>query len=163
MHSSSNKGLVQRRRNVLSDNSSEVRGSGLSLSEQNVEVKGGMDVGEGTIRQVAEENQGRVVILSDPGDEDSGISELGGEDHPVLIEKGEGRHPPAGKGGREEKPEPLCTLIIQIIIPFFFAGFGMMLAGLLLDAVQVRKATPSAVYHLVNPHPLTPPPALVCV
>ena len=33
--------------------------------------------------------------------------------------------------------ETLHVMIIQIIIPFLFAGFGIMAAGLLLDAVQV--------------------------
>ena len=78
----------------------------------------------------------RVVILSDQGgkersngDADSGISigEVVGEEHPN------------GKVSviNADHPESLVVLIVQIIIPFFFAGFGMMAAGLLLDTVQV--------------------------
>ena len=77
----------------------------------------------------------RVIILSDHdveganGDADSGISlsEVVGEDHLVS----------AKLLGRGEKTESLLMLVVQIIIPFIFAGFGMMAAGLLLDAVQV--------------------------
>lgn len=79
----------------------------------------------------------RVVILSDRnegegnGDADSGISltEMAGEEHlgPNRL-----KHP-----SMYDKPESLLILVVQIVIPFFFAGFGMMAAGLLLDAVQV--------------------------
>lgn len=85
-----------------------------------------------------DESVERVIILSDReedtvnGDADSGISltEVVGEEHPVS-----GR---ANLLGRGEKQESLVVLVIQIVIPFFFAGFGMMAAGLLLDAVQVN-------------------------
>lgn len=36
-----------------------------------------------------------------------------------------------------DRVESLHMMIIEIVIPFFCAGFGMMAAGLLLDAVQV--------------------------
>lgn len=82
----------------------------------------------------------RVVILSDRGEEgeergngdaDSGISlsEMAGEDH---LGTGRLKHL-----SLYEKPESLLMLVVQIVIPFFFAGFGMMAAGLLLDTVQV--------------------------
>ena len=82
------------------------------------------------------EYEERVVILSDPeernGDADSGISlsEMAGEDH---LGSRRIKH-----ASMYEKPESLLTLVIQIVIPFFFAGCGMMAAGLLLDLVQVR-------------------------
>lgn len=73
----------------------------------------------------------RVVIASDRaseeanGDADSGISL--GEDQSGL----------GNKRTQVPPPESLCLLVVQIVIPFIFAGFGMMAAGLLLDAVQV--------------------------
>ena len=74
----------------------------------------------------------KVVILSDHGEERNGDADSGisvSEEHPMT-----GR----GKGeGRGEREESLLMLVLQILIPFFFAGFGMMAAGLLLDAVQV--------------------------
>lgn len=97
------------------------------------EENGGSSVGQGGKREYEE----RVVILSDhdnkggSGDADSGISltEMAGEDH--------------GQNGDKHtkfKPESLLLLVVQIVIPFFFAGFGMMAAGLLLDAVQVSNS-----------------------
>ncbi len=82
------------------------------------------------------EYEERVVILSDQGghersngDADSGISlsEVVGEEH----------HSGKVSVIPTDNPESLLVLIVQIVIPFFFAGFGMMAAGLLLDAVQV--------------------------
>ena len=73
----------------------------------------------------------RVVIQTvrsgEEEDDDSGISELpyGHEEH--LLE------PP----GRRRKRETLWDVCIQVFIPFMIAGFGMLAAGLLLDAVQV--------------------------
>lgn len=84
----------------------------------------------------------RVLILSDHeedggnGDADSGISlsEIAGEEHPA-----------SGRSKQlvveAKRSESLLMLMLQIVIPFFFAGFGMMTAGLLLDAVQVRSGT----------------------
>lgn len=68
---------------------------------------------------LSEEEVERVTIMSEG--EDSGISELGPEEH-------------TNPG---TKPEKLCTVLLQVGIPFVIAGFGMMAAGLLLDAVQV--------------------------
>ena len=73
----------------------------------------------------------RVVIQTvrsgEEEDDDSGISELpyGHEEH--LLD------PP----GRRIKRETLWDVCIQVFIPFMIAGFGMLAAGLLLDAVQV--------------------------
>lgn len=83
----------------------------------------------------------RVAIVSgsgedrENGDADSGISlsEVMGEDHSAAG--GAGGSPV--KGDKHQHQESLGMLVIQILIPFFFAGFGMMAAGLLLDAVQV--------------------------
>ena len=76
----------------------------------------------------------RVIILSgtesfheDEGD--SGISEPA-EEH-LLPQLQEG--PPGGT----DKREHICSICIQVFIPFLIAGFGMLAAGLLLDAVQV--------------------------
>lgn len=85
------------------------------------------------------EYEERVIITSDldrrreSGDGDSGISELTGEEHPLS----ETRDKPYVM--QVEKEESLIFMILQIIIPFFFAGCGMMAAGLLLDTVQVSK------------------------
>lgn len=65
----------------------------------------------------------RVTIVEEAGDNDSGISEVGGEDHPTS---------PPGR-----RVEGVCAILTQVTIPFVIAGFGMMAAGLLLDAVQV--------------------------
>lgn len=90
----------------------------------------------------------RVIILSDGrrrgeegegggregnnGDADSGISlsEESGE----RSQHNNGTTTTPTITGKSQ--ESLLTLIVQIVIPFFFAGFGMMAAGLLLDAVQ---------------------------
>lgn len=90
-----------------------------------------------SFREAEGEYEERVVILSDgSGDADSGISlsEVAGarEDHPGSRHGGSRRLP-----GQLAKQESLLQLVVQIVIPFFFAGFGMMAAGLLLDAVQV--------------------------
>ena len=75
----------------------------------------------------------RVTIfpeqLNSPVDDDSGVSELGGEDHPLSGDVPP-RHRKTGK-------ETVCSILTQVAIPFVIAGFGMMAAGLLLDAVQV--------------------------
>ncbi len=70
---------------------------------------------------VLSEGEGERVTIVSEG-EDSGISELGPEEHTKTP------------GTRHEK---LCTVLLQVGIPFVIAGFGMMAAGLLLDAVQV--------------------------
>ena len=76
------------------------------------------------------------IITMDKEDEDSGISEVGGEESRVTL---------LGKdsklcGSQTEHTETLPAMIVQIVLPFFLAGFGMMAAGLLLDAVQVSMS-----------------------
>lgn len=109
-----------------------------SVSEGSLHSEEGSSLVEQSGRQAQGEYQERVLILSDRGgdgeangDADSGISlsDMVGEDHPA----GSGK----SLAVTLEKPEPLLLLVVQIVIPFFFAGFGMMAAGLLLDAVQV--------------------------
>jgi hypothetical protein len=39
----------------------------------------------------------------------------------------------------EDEPEKWYLKLIQIVIPFLIAGFGMVSAGLLLEKVQVTK------------------------
>lgn len=39
--------------------------------------------------------------------------------------------------GQEMPSESIWAMVIQILVPFFLAGFGMVLAGMLLDLVQV--------------------------
>lgn len=84
--------------------------------------------------------RGEETSHDDGGDEDSGISELTGEDA-ALCERVSPSS--ASLEVRRKNPphidhiETLPMMIVQIVIPFFFAGFGMMAAGLLLDTVQV--------------------------
>ena len=67
----------------------------------------------------------RVTILTNHNEEeDSGISETS------LLEPEMAR----ANGPRREK---MVDIFVQVFIPFMIAGFGMMAAGLLLDAVQV--------------------------
>ena len=35
--------------------------------------------------------------------------------------------------------ETVCSMVLQILVPFLLAGFGTVSAGMLLDVVQVRK------------------------
>jgi hypothetical protein len=37
------------------------------------------------------------------------------------------------------KYESMCQIAMEMLLPFLFAGVGMVLAGLLLDNVQVRQ------------------------
>lgn len=74
----------------------------------------------------------QVSILSDRAvnecrDNDSGISEVSGEDHSLDMVFGQ----------VQRKEETVCSILMQVAIPFVIAGFGMMAAGLLLDTVQV--------------------------
>lgn len=36
--------------------------------------------------------------------------------------------------------ESVCTMVLQILAPFLLAGFGTVMAGILLDIVQVGNA-----------------------
>lgn len=76
----------------------------------------------------------RVVIVTDDvdddlahGDEDSGIS---CEEHLLREEE-------SVQQRRQRPKETLVHVAMQVSIPFLIAGLGMMLAGLLLDKVQV--------------------------
>ena len=79
-----------------------------------------------------EEDTDRVIILtqvtsiSREEDEDSGISETS------LLDVDINR-----TVGADRKEEKIMDVFVQVFIPFMIAGFGMMAAGLLLDAVQV--------------------------
>ena len=82
-----------------------------------------------------ERERERVIILSSTesfqeDERDSGISEPA-EEH--LLRQTE----PTPDGPRVVKKERIISIFIQVFIPFLIAGFGMMAAGLLLDAVQV--------------------------
>lgn len=49
--------------------------------------------------------------------------------------------------------EPVCAMVMQILVPFVVAGLGTVCAGILLDVVQVRNPEKSAlinVYDKVN-------------
>ena len=71
-----------------------------------------------------------VLIETSPQDEDSGISESASEELTLVSE-----------GHKEEvsikDKDGLCRRFFQIFFPFLIAGAGMMLAGMLLDYVQV--------------------------
>lgn len=69
------------------------------------------------------------------GEEDEESSELGEEEARVTL-MGTGTKLCNTKPNNEHK-ETLAAMIVQIVLPFFLAGFGMMAAGLLLDTVQV--------------------------
>lgn len=71
-------------------------------------------------------------------EEDSGISDSAIEEIALIDNES------------EEQPviehEGVLTLIFQVFIPFLIAGFGMMLAGMLLDHVQVTYLDPTACF-----------------
>ncbi len=70
-----------------------------------------------------------VLVIRD--DIDSGISESASEESSILKEL------PNGSDQPSVKKESLISVIVQIFFPYLIAGFGMMLAGFLLDYVQV--------------------------
>ncbi len=70
-----------------------------------------------------------VLVIRD--DIDSGISESASEESSILKEL------PNGSDQSSVKKESLISVIVQIFFPYLIAGFGMMLAGFLLDYVQV--------------------------
>ncbi len=74
----------------------------------------------------ASDTDGVVTIVSEVDRGYSGVSELADEDHLTSATK---------------PREKLCSVLIQVSVPFIVAGFGMMAAGLLLDAVQVHTHT----------------------
>lgn len=38
-------------------------------------------------------------------------------------------------------PESMCSMVLQILVPFLLAGLGTVSAGVLLDVVQVRSSS----------------------
>ena len=94
--------------------------------------------GEWRGREVVE----TAVIVKEPrgsekqdrDDGDSGISETAVEERLLPAAAGEGGRAPEFV---HTKKETVLETLIQVFIPFMIAGFGMMAAGLLLDAVQV--------------------------
>ena len=94
--------------------------------------------GEWRGREVVE----TAVIVKEPrgsekqdrDDGDSGISETAIEERLLPAAAGEGGRAPEFV---HTKKETVLETLIQVFIPFMIAGFGMMAAGLLLDAVQV--------------------------
>ena len=71
-----------------------------------------------------------VLIETSPQDEDSGISESASEESILVSEDHKEDVTIKDKDG-------LCRRFFQIFFPFLIAGAGMMLAGMLLDYVQV--------------------------
>lgn len=43
-------------------------------------------------------------------------------------------------GAQTMPSESICTMVLQILAPFLLAGFGTVMAGMLLDIVQVSMA-----------------------
>jgi solute carrier family 41 len=86
------------------------------------------------IVHIPEENEGTSSNKSNensPDDEDSGISEIAGEETVLILEHG---------ANDDIKCQiSLCYTFLQIFFPFLIAGAGMMLAGILLDYVQHYK------------------------
>lgn len=41
--------------------------------------------------------------------------------------------------GSDAPAETLCSMVLQILVPFLLAGLGTVCAGMLLEVVQVRK------------------------
>ena len=71
-------------------------------------------------------------LLPQNGDDnDSGISESNSEESKLASED-------AHSNNLNQHEVGLCRTFFQIFFPFLIAGGGMMLAGMLLDYVQVR-------------------------
>ena len=94
-------------------------------------------------------------------EDDSGISESSCEGSTLVAT--------ATSAGTEqaeeaERKESLMTVALQVFFPFLIAGFGTMLAGMLLDYVQVSRQEytqhPAIVYLLLLFPLLLPPPPL---
>ena len=67
-------------------------------------------------------------------DDDSGISDSAAIEETALIDTETHVEPVTEREG-------VVALILQVFIPFLIAGFGMMMAGMLLDHVQVVRST----------------------
>lgn len=46
---------------------------------------------------------------------------------------------PNDAGGSSSSAETVCSMVLQILVPFLLAGLGTVSAGILLEVVQVRK------------------------
>lgn len=60
---------------------------------------------------------------------------------PVKLYGTSGSSPPAGAkgtGGSGAPVETVCSMVLQILVPFLLAGLGTVSAGILLEVVQVR-------------------------
>lgn len=47
---------------------------------------------------------------------------------------------PEGSGTQDVPAESVCSMLLQILVPFLLAGIGTVSAGMLLEVVQVRSA-----------------------
>jgi hypothetical protein len=79
----------------------------------------------------------RAADKQDRDDGDSGISETAVEERLLPPASPAGTADKGLEYGGSGKKESILETLIQVFIPFMIAGFGMMAAGLLLDAVQV--------------------------
>lgn len=80
-----------------------------------------------------------VVLGEKETEDDSGISESSSENSALIATatfpgSGVAEKPEAEEGGKKER---LLMVGLQVFFPFLIAGFGTMLAGMLLDYVQV--------------------------
>lgn len=48
---------------------------------------------------------------------------------------------PKDAGGSSSSAETVCSMVLQILVPFLLAGLGTVSAGMLLEVVQVTKQT----------------------
>lgn len=73
--------------------------------------------------------------LNGDSDDDSGISDQSNSEVSTLVQT-VSNHPSSPTKNVDENGS-LCRNFVQIFFPFIIAGAGMMLAGILLDFVQV--------------------------
>lgn len=77
---------------------------------------------------------------NDDNDEDSGISDhSASENSTLVIEQQLHSHDSDSVTKTDDHSSGLCSNFVQIFFPFLIAGGGMMLAGILLDYVQVSS------------------------
>ena len=80
-----------------------------------------------------------IVLEEKATEDDSGISESSCESSALVAtatyaESGPSDLPESDDGGKKER---LLMVGLQVFFPFLIAGFGTMMAGMLLDYVQV--------------------------
>eukprot|EP00079_Xenopus_tropicalis_P034940 XP_017948711.1 PREDICTED: solute carrier family 41 member 1-like [Xenopus tropicalis] len=76
----------------------------------------------------------------------TGNREVVEEELPFIPEKRPPeKKPPMPKPGEESS----TAIALQVILPYLLAGLGMVMAGMVLDVVQVREKH-SAIFHYVN-------------